>query len=128
MERKNNSIREGLLARLPQPANLAAYRDEVTAMLEKNERAFRREKLGVGTLWVFLVLLSTAFLWFGGEHLNSPKGPWFGALACFFLLYGAVELLKHFINRTRVNLLKEVKQVQVQVLELHALLREGSDQ
>ncbi|MGO9254907.1 MAG: hypothetical protein ACLQU1_01185 [Bryobacteraceae bacterium] len=34
-----------------------------------------------------------------------------------------MELLKHFINRARVELLKETKQVQLQVLELHDLLR-----
>jgi hypothetical protein len=61
-------------------------------------------------------------LWFGGAKLDTPKAAWFGCLACFWLLIGAVELLKHFINRSRLELLKEVKQVQLQMLELQESL------
>jgi hypothetical protein len=95
----------------------------VAALLEKNEKRLRRDKFGVGALWLYLVALATVFLWMGGQRLSTPKGPWFGCLACFLLIFGAVELLKHFINRARVELLKETKQVQLQVLELHELLR-----
>ena len=49
----------------------------------------------------------------------------FGSFACFMLIYGAAELTKYFINRARVELLKETKQVQLQVLELHDLVRKG---
>jgi len=128
MERRDDSIRDRLLSRLPQPANLAAYREEVALMLAKNERAFRRERWGVGALWIFMVVLSTVILWSGGQRLDTPKGSFFGTAACVCLLFGAVELLKHFINRSRVDLLKEVKQVQVQVLELHAFLAKNSAQ
>ena len=125
MESRNESIRDRLLSRLPQPADLADYRKEVSSLLEKNEKSLRREKWGAVALWLFGVALSTAFLFLGGQRLSTPKGPWFGSLACFMLLYPAVELLKHFINRTRVELLKETKQVQLQLLELHELLRKG---
>jgi hypothetical protein len=57
-------------------------------------------------------------MWFSGAKLDTPKAAWFGTLACFWLLVGATELLKHFINRSRVELLKEIKQVQLQVLEV----------
>jgi hypothetical protein len=126
MESRDDSIRDRLLSHLPQPANLAAYREEVASMLAKNEKAFRREKWGVGALWIYLLALSIFFLWLGWRLIDTPKGPYFGTWACFCILCGAVELLKHFINRSRVELLKEVKQVQVQVLELHALLRKSS--
>lgn len=126
MEPRDDSMRDRLLSHLPQPANLAAYRAEVASMLEKNEKAFRREKWVACALWIYLVALSTVFLWMGGRRLDTPKGPYFGTVACFCILWGAVELLKHFINRSRVELLKEVKQVQIQVLELHALLRKSS--
>jgi hypothetical protein len=123
MEKQNENLRDRLLARLPQPENLRAYRDEVASALARNEEAFRREKWGVGALWIFAVGLSTVFLWLGAHRLDTPKGPWFGILACFVLLYPLAEVLKHFINRSRVEILKEVKQVQLQVLELQALLR-----
>jgi hypothetical protein len=44
-------------------------------------------------------------------------------LACFLEIYGGLEMLKMFINRNRVELLKETKQVQLQVLELQSMLR-----
>jgi hypothetical protein len=125
MDQRDDRIRERLLSRLPQPADLAEYRKEVASILERNEKGLRREKWGVGALWFFMVALSTVFLFVGGQRLDTPKGPWFAGLACFWLLFAAVELLKHFINRSRVDLLKEVKQVQVQVLELQDLLRRG---
>lgn len=128
METGNDSIRDRLLSRLPQPANLAAYREEVATMLEKNEKAFRREKWIVTALWLFMVALSTAFLLVGGLRPGTPLGLYFEILACFCLIYPSVELLKHFINRSRVELLKEVKQVQLQVLELQASLRKSGDQ
>lgn len=127
MEKQNESVRDRLLARLPQPEKLASYREEVVAGLEKNEKACRREKWGVGALLIFAVGLSTVFLWLGVHRLDSPKSLWFGILACFVLLYPLAEILKHFINRSRVEILKEVKQVQLQVLELQASLRKTGE-
>jgi hypothetical protein len=125
MNQQDDSIRDRLLSRLPQPASLADYRKEVALILERNEKGLRRERWGTGALWLFIVALSTVFLFLGGQRLDTPKGPWFASLACFWLLFAAVELLKHFINRSRVDLLKEVKQIQVQVLELQDLLHKG---
>jgi hypothetical protein len=122
MDQGNSSLRDRLLARLPQPENLAAYREEVAAGLEKNEKAFRRERWATVALWIFAVGLSTAFLCLGMRQIDTPKSLWLGILACFVLLYPLGELLKHFINRSRVEILKEVKQVQLQLLELQASL------
>jgi hypothetical protein len=122
MDPKAERIRERLLLRLPQPTNLAGYREEVTSLLAKEEKALRRQRWVVVPLWIYLVLLSTAFLWAGGKKLATPVGPWFGILACFCLIFGMVFFLPHLITWSRVQLLKEVKQVQLQVLELHAVL------
>ena len=123
MERNNESLRDRLLSRLPQPENLADYRKEVAALLEKNDQRLRIEKLGSGAMWVFVICLATLFFWFSGENGNTAKAAWLGSFACFWTIVGAVELLKHFINRTRVELLRETKQVQLLVLELHSQLR-----
>jgi hypothetical protein len=122
MENKDDKMQDRLLSRLPNPSNAADYRREVAQLLEKNDKAFLREKWGARALWIFCVCLGTTYLWFGGAKLDTPKAAWFGCLACFWLLIGAVELLKHFINRTRVELMKEVKQVQLQILELQEAL------
>ena len=74
-----------------------------------------------------MVILGVVLMSLGGLHPESPRAAWlaasFGSFACFMLICGAVELMKYFINRARLELLKEAKQVQLQVLELHGLLR-----
>lgn len=122
MEPKDERLQDRLLSRLPKPTNLADYRREVAQLLEKNDKAFLREKWGARALWMFCVCLGVGYIWFGGAKLDTPKAAWFGTLACFWLIVGAVELLKNFINRTRVELMREVKQVQLQLLELQDAL------
>ena len=128
MEPKDESLRERLLSRLPEPVNLEAYREEVAALLAKNEKGLRRERRVVVRLWIFVVAVSVCFLTAGGMYIDTPKGPWFGTLACFWFLFGAVETVRYFVNRARVDILKEVKQVQLQVLELHAWFSKSSAQ
>ena len=128
MDPKNESMREHLLSLLPQPANLAAYREEVASTLEKNEKKLRREKRVVIELWTFVVAVSAVFLWLGGQRFDTLMGPYFVCMACFWFLFGLVFHVGHFINRNRVDILKEVKQLQLQVLELQALLAKGDAQ
>lgn len=122
---QNESIRERLLSRLPQPANIAAYQDEVTSLLAENERRLRRNKWTVARVWIFVVLVSVPFLWMAGAHFNTAEGNWFLGLVVFWVLFGAIEIAKYEHNQGRVQLLKEVKQVQLQILELRALLSKG---
>jgi len=122
MER-NESISERLLSRLPQPANMAAYQDEVASLLAENERKLRRNKWTVARVWTFVVAVSAPFLWMAGAHFNTAAGNWFLGLVGFWILFGAIEIAKYEQNQSRVELLKELKQAQLQILELHALLR-----
>lgn len=121
MER-SESIDELLLSRLPRPANMAAYQEEVKSLLEKNEKTLRQNKWTVRRVWIFVIAVSIPFLWMAGAHFNTPQGNWFLGLVCFWVLFGAIETAKHDHNQTRVELLKELKQLQLQVLAVHALL------
>jgi len=127
MEPKSENLRDGLLSRLPQPENLAGYRQEVTALLEKNEKGLRQQKWYAGAIWLWVVGLGTVFFVLCGKLVDKPGGAGkialIGSFACFMLISASVELLKLFINSARVDLLKETKQVQLQVLELQSLLR-----
>jgi hypothetical protein len=128
MEKQNESVRDRLLARLPQPENLAAYREEVTSTLEKNEKRLRWEKWGVGIFWLYAIGFFLLGSWYRGEQwLDTPHGHAYEFVALLLLLCGVMELIKHSINRSRVELLREVKQVQFQMLELQAdlLKKEG---
>jgi hypothetical protein len=122
MEQRSEAIGERLLSRLPRPANLAAYQEEVTSLLAKNEEQLRRNKRTVARMWIFVAVVAVPFLWMAGSHFNTPQGNWFLGLTCFWVLMGAVEVAKYTGHQGSVKLLREVKQVQLQVLELHGLL------
>jgi hypothetical protein len=97
-------------------------------MLDKNEKAYRRETWVTGAIFVFALCLVTIPLWLDRFRLDTPTGISYAFSAFIFFLYAIAEVLKHFINRSRVEILREVKQVQLQVLELQASIRKSGDQ
>ena len=117
MDRRDDRLKDALLSELPGPEDLAQYRIRVDAMLVENQKAFQRERRVIQVGWIVCVAIAIGFLWFDGGPSTTPKGPW---LACFTFLLGMMEMLKLFINRCRVDLLKEVKQVELQVMELRS--------
>jgi hypothetical protein len=128
METGNDSIRDRLLSRLPQPANLAAYRAEVAATVEKNAKNLRSQKRFSVALLVIAVAFSfvclALFIW----QIDTTMGLHFEILACYAIIWPFALMGIYWINHSRVELLKEVKQVQLQVLELQASLRKGDGQ
>jgi len=68
---------------------------------------------------------SSRFSFCDGNVSLPVKGPYFVSLACFWFLFGMVYFVAHSINRSKVDILKEVKQVQVQVLEVYALIADS---
>ena len=119
METDNDTLRDRLLAQVePDPGRLARYREEVRTMLEQQEVTLRRQKWYAGASWVFAVALTTVFMVFGGVWGHAPE--WFlpYVLGLVLMLSGAVELIKYFLNRSRLELLKEIKGLELQVREL----------
>ncbi|HMD84665.1 MAG TPA: hypothetical protein VKO18_08195 [Terriglobia bacterium] len=125
MEPRGDTVRELLLSRLPQPENLAAYQEQVTSLLAKNEKTLRQNKWTVRRVWIFVIAFSIPCLWMAGAHFNTPQGNWFLGTVYFWVLFGAIEIAKYDHNQGRVELLKELKQIQLQVLELQGLLSKG---
>jgi len=128
MEKQNESLRERLLARLPQPENLAAYRKETEVLLAKHEKALFWEKMVSTVFYACAVALVWADI-FWGQKLSTPMkihyiGFWVGAGLLLFV--GAIEDLRYRIYRSKVEMLKEVKQVQLQVLEIQASLQKDA--
>jgi len=93
-------------------------------MLAKNERTLRLQKWYAGGIWIFLVLMGTAFFVLGGLRTDTPVGVWLGTFACFVLIGAAVEMVKYFINRSRVEVLKELKGLELAVLEIKERLKQ----
>ncbi|MGA2261331.1 MAG: hypothetical protein ABSH28_07840 [Acidobacteriota bacterium] len=120
MEKRNDdNLRDQLLNKyLPPPGKLDSYRKEVNAMLEREEKALRSQKIMVVALWLLVVGMATVFMVVGGYRSNTLSGIWLGISACFWFLFGMVFLFQYHMNRSRLELLKEIKQIQLQVLEL----------
>ena len=110
-----NEFRNQLLSQLPQPQDLATYRNHVTEIIRKNQQRLRVEHVASTVFWIFCAASATAYLWFGNGESHLPRAPF---LACIFFLWGGVELLKHRINVAQVELQKDLKQLQLQVLEM----------
>lgn len=125
MEKQNDSMRERLLARLPQPENLAAYREETAALLAKHEKALFWEKM---PSTVFCVSAGAIVIadWFWAQKIGAALNHFIWFWVGLLFLVGTVQDLRYRIYRSRVDTLKEVKQVQLQILELQASLQKRS--
>jgi apolipoprotein N-acyltransferase len=101
----------------PNEDNLARYRKEVTAMIERERKRLKFEAIFAVALWLMLVALIVPWLMVASNYPLTPPRVWFGFALMFMALYGAMEMLKVFINRARVDVLKEVKETELRLLE-----------
>jgi hypothetical protein len=121
MAKQTNNLRERLLAALPQPENLSAYHEETAMLLAKHARALRWDYF---TAYALVVLAALLFLWsfdagqLGATAVHSFR---FGSGVLYFV--GAIYVVRYHIYDSQVATLKEIKQVQLQVLELQGLLK-----
>jgi undecaprenyl pyrophosphate phosphatase UppP len=126
MEPNDKEFRRGLLEQMsPEPGRLDRYRKEMTQMLDENERGLRRERRWTVVMWLYGIALMTVFLLVSGFYHPTPERIWMVSLTtmAMVLFCGGLELVKHFINRSRVEVLKELKQIELRVLELNERLR-----
>jgi hypothetical protein len=115
---KKESLREQVLSQeVFASERHEKYQKEVDKMLEKQSRTLKIEKWTTGPMWFYIVILCTAFLIIGGSSTDPAKKSWFGILACFWLIFGGVFLLRYFINRNRLDILKELKEIQLRMEE-----------
>jgi hypothetical protein len=121
MAQQSNDLRERLLAALPEPENLAAYREQTAALLTKHARALRWEKI---TATTFVSLAAVLFVWSFYPGSLGAAGVYsfrFGSALLYFI--GAIYAVQFKVYDSQVATLKEIKQVQLQILELQAQLR-----
>src|SRR5262249_4545646 len=110
MDKQPEPLRERLLAQFePDRDKLANHRREVQAMLEKNEQTLRFQtrqtrSMVIGTCFA---LLGTGFMTLAYLLWGEPPAVWLGFVVCFALICASVELVKYYIIRTRVEVLKD---------------------
>ena len=91
-------------------------------MIEKLEHRLRLQKWYSGGIWIYAVLFVTAYLLFVGfSGVVSPQLTVM-AVAFVLLISAGVEIVKYFINRSRVEVLKEIKSLELHVLALEEQL------
>jgi hypothetical protein len=127
MDKPPEPLRERLLAQFePDRDKLATYRKEVQAMLEKNEQTLRLQERQVGLMvkGTFFFLLGIGFMTLAWLLWGESPGVWLGFVVCFSLICAGVELVKYYLIRTRVEILKEVKGLELQLLEIKEQLQQ----
>ena len=122
---EHETLRDSLLAHQNVPSERRQkYQTEVNMLLNEKEKAVLLEKKVTSWAWVFLVLCSTAFLVIGGMRSDTLLGLWFGILACFWFIVGAVFLVRQRLNHQELTMLKELKGLEGRLLEVQRLLEQ----
>jgi hypothetical protein len=132
MEKQNENLRERLLARMPQPENLAGYREETAALMARHAEALFWEKWTSRTfalLGVALYLFASSSLIPLREQnlLGVNEKIFLCVMAGLFFFVGLLYALGYQVSQSKVDLLKEIKQVQLQILEVQASLRKTGE-
>jgi undecaprenyl pyrophosphate phosphatase UppP len=127
MSNPNEPLRDRLLSQsIPEPGRLATYRKEVEAMLEREERSLQRQAWLSGAVWIWAVFLATAFALVAGYASDKPIRVYFslGVMVLAMFIYGAVEMLKLFINRARLEVVKDIKGLELRLIEMEGRLQD----
>jgi hypothetical protein len=116
---RTEELRNRLLdAAADRSARRTHYQHEVQAMLSDLEKKVRWEGRMIAAQWLFLVFLTTSFMLIGGYKHQTMTGMWFSIQGVLWFLFGAVFLLMHRFNRLTLDMLTEIKKVELTVLEV----------
>jgi hypothetical protein len=117
-------LRDGLLGQWePARTSYLNYRKEVEAMLANQEKQLRREKWFTTVLWLYIVLLTTALMTGSGVLMfHKIEGTWIAVSAVMWLIFGAVFFFIHLINKSRFEVIKEIKGVELRLAALEERL------
>ena len=121
------SLRERLLRQhVPEPEKLANYRKETQAMLEREERRLRFYGLFTAAIWIMVVVMGMMFALVAGWSGEKPTKVYFsiGIMLMTLLLGGAVQLVAVFIGRARLEVVKDIKGLELRLIELETLVRD----
>jgi hypothetical protein len=117
-------IRDHLLGQWhPTEPSYLKYRKEVETMLADKEKQLLREKRYTAVIWIYIVLLTTCLMTGSGLLMfHKIEGTWIAVNAVFWLLFGAVFFFIHQINRSRFEVIKEIKGVELRLAALEERL------
>ena len=122
MAQQANDLRERLLATLPRPENLAAYREETVGLMAKHTRALRWDYIALNTLYSIAAVLFFISVENPNWHVDPIIRHSFQFGSAVFVFAGMIYEMRYRIYDSQVATLKEIKQVQMQLLEVQARL------
>jgi hypothetical protein len=123
MAQQANNLRERLLATLPQPENLAAYREETATLLAKHARALRWDYIALNAFYSIAAVLFVISVGGPHWHVDAAMHQSFQFGSAIMLLAGMIFEMRYRTYDSQVATLKELKQVQLQILELQSSLQ-----
>ncbi len=117
-------LRERLLNQWEPPrTSYLSYRKEIETMLENQEKALRRERWMTTMMWIYIVILTTILLTGSGLLMfHKVEGTFMAITAVFWFLFGAVFLGIHIVNKSRFEIIKEIKGVELRLAALEERL------
>ena len=127
MSDPDDSLRERLLREhAPEPEKLANYRKETQAMLEREERRLRFHGIYTAAIWIALVVMGTMYALVAGWSGEKPTKVYFsiGVMLMMLSLGGVVQLVAVFIGRARLEVVKDIKGLELRLIELETLVRD----
>jgi hypothetical protein len=118
------ALRDRLLSQWEPPqTSYLAYRKEIEAMLEQQEKLLKREKWYTTALWLYIVLFTTVMLTGAGLlGVHKIEGTFMAVTSVFWLLFGIVFFFVHLINKSRFEVIKEIKGVELRLAALEERL------
>jgi len=124
-----DALRDRLLGQWePSRPTYLTYRKEVETMLAIQEKALLREKRFAGLMWIYIVLLTTCLMTGSGLFMfHKIEGTWIAVSAVFWFLLGSVFLFVHQINKSRFEVIKEIKGVELRLAAIVERLRGKGD-
>ena len=129
MSNPDESLRERLLRQhVPEPEKLANYKKETQAMLEREERRLRFYGWYITAIWIMVVIMGMMFALVAGWSGDRPIKVYFtiGVTLMMLLIGGAVQLISVFLARARLEIVKDIKGLELRIVELESLLRDGN--
>ncbi len=95
-------------------------------MLEREERRLRFYGRYIGAIWIMLVGMGTMYALVAGWSPDKPTKVYFsiGLTLMMLMIGGAVQLVAGFISRARLEVTKDIKGLELRVIEIEGLLRE----
>ncbi len=96
-------------------------------MFEREERRLTLQNRFTAAMWLLVVAMGTMYALVAGWAAEKPVKVYFsiGVTLLMLLIGGAVQIIAGFVGRARLEVTKDVKGLELRLIEIERLLRGG---